>query len=117
MRKMILGIAVCCGISGVNGMDTTLIDSIISNPSDRSALTKLVSEVINDNQKTLQARSYIHSKIDGLETEGLTSNELNLYRICSMLYQLSRDIRTCGIDSVSYYVDGAMNGSFGPYLD
>ncbi len=117
MRRMVLGIAVCCGISGVNGMDTTLIDSIISNPSDRSVLTKIVSEVINDNQKTLQARSYIHSKIDGLETEELTSNELNLYRICSMLYQLSRDIRSDEVNSLNYYVYGVYNGNFEPYFD
>lgn len=114
MKKLLLGIAICCGVSGVNGMNNTLVDSVISAPSDRNALTELVCEVIRDNQKTLQARNYIHSKID-LSEEESTSKPLQLYRICSMLYQLSRDIRTCGVDSVSDYVDGAIKGSFGPY--
>lgn len=117
MKKLLLGIAVCCGVSGVNGMNVApSVDGVVSNPSDRSALTQLVSEVFKSNQKTLQARNYIYSKIDQSEEE-LTSKTLQLYRICSMLYQLSRDIRTCGVDSVSDYVDGAIKGSFGPYSD
>ena len=117
MKKLVLGLAVCCGISGVNGMDTTLFDGVVSNPSDRSALTQLVSKVMNDNQETLRARNYIHSKINELETEESTSNELNLYRICSMLYQLSRDIRSDEVNSLNYYVYGVYNGNFGTYLD
>lgn len=116
MKKLLLGIAVCCGIGGVNGMNTTLVDSVISAPSDRNALTELVCEVIRDNQKTLQARNYIHSKIDQSEEE-LTSKTLQLYRICSMLYQLSRDIRSDEVNWLNYYVYGAINGSFGPFVD
>jgi len=117
MKKLALGIAICCGVSGVNGMDVApSIDGVVSNPSDRSALTQLVSEVFKSNQKTLQARNYIHSKIDQSEEE-LTSKTLQLYRICSMLYQLSRDIRSDEVNWLNYYVYGAINGSFGPYLD
>ena len=122
MKKLVLGIAVCCGVSGANGMDTTLVNDVVSNPFDRSSLTRLVSKVMSNNQETLQARNYVHSKIDQIDqidqSEGeLTPKTLQLYRICSMLYQLSRDIRSDEVNWLNYYVYGAINGSFGPYLD
>lgn len=117
MKKLLLGIAVCGLAQGeCLGIDTTLIDGVVSNPLDCSSLTKLVSEIIKDSQKALQARSYIHSET-GQSEERFTSKTLQLYRICSMLYQLSRDIRSDEVDSLNYYVYGAINGSFGPFLD
>lgn len=115
IKKLILGLAVC-GCVVVRGMDA-VVDNVVTTPLNRDVLRELVSNVMNDNKKTLQARSYIHSKIDNLEAEEATYTQLFLYRVCSMLYQLSRDIRFDEVNSLNYYVYGALNGDFGPSVD
>ena len=117
MKKLILGLAVC-GCVAVNGMELTrLADEVVAYPRDTDKLKAMVLSVIEDNNKTLQARSYIHSKIDSLEAEEATYTQLYLYRVCSMLYQLSRDIRNYGPYSIDHYVYGAIEGNFGPFED
>lgn len=115
MKKLVLGLTACWYVA-VNGMNSrTLVDSVVRSPLDRSALSALVSDVITDNKKILQVRASISSKAE--EDDGMGSNQLFLYRICSMLYQLSRDIRFNEVNSLNYYVYGALQGNFGPDMD
>lgn len=109
MKKLVFGMAVFGGVT-VNGMDNPLVDAVVESPMDRSRLTALVSDVISSNDKTLKARSCLSAKIT-------PQNEDIIYRICSMLYQLSRDIRFNEVNSLNYYVYGALQGNFGPYMD
>ena len=117
MRNFVLGLVVC-GCVAVNGMELNrLADEVVASPRDTDKLKALVSSVTDDNDKTLKVCDYIHSKIQPSNTEELTFKQLLLYRVCSMLYQLSRDIRTYGPDSIDHYVYGAIEGNFGPFED
>ncbi len=119
MKKIVIGLAVCFIVVNtlrVEGMNEGVIQKVVSSPSNSENLRELVSCVMKDNKDVLQARSSISSEAEKV-TDGEELKQLLLYRISSMLYQLSRDIRTYGTDSIDHYVYGVIAGDFGPFED
>ena len=110
MKKIVLGLAVCWCVTA-SGMEKRLVDSAVRSPEDSGVLSRLVANVIADNGRVLEAKRLLDEQISPDDE----SKNLFLYRISSMLYRISVDIRTRGTLSVMDYVDGAMKGTFGPY--
>lgn len=125
MKKLLLGIAVCCGVSGtnvenVNGMNDSKVSMLVCDlahdPTDKGRLINLTNELVN--------REYGEDAVDFVLDEVYTQDIPPAYRkkwdqIVSMIWSISRDwcSGSASIRKVNSYVDGAMNGIFGPYND
>lgn len=121
MKKLLLGIAVCCGISGVvceyaNGMNSisVLVNEVAKNPDDKSKLEKLVKALV-DRESGSKATDEAIISLKELSSHEVWIESLNridcmIYAICSDWYEGYRRIH-----SIDYYVCGALNGEFGPY--
>lgn len=113
MKKLLLGIAVCCCISGVNGTD--LVSVVVADPTSYHNVSLLVSSIMKDDEEITKAESALKNSARNVECGATGHDRLTIERICCMLYSLSRDLRSYNLSSVDYYVKGARDGLFGPF--
>lgn len=122
MKKLVFGLAVCAGVLemmcedviGMNGVEV-LVSDLAKKPDDTGKLTGLVQELIDEGtgrEKTNQAIGILNTI-----REKDHQNEM-FEKICCMLWTISYHWevgRRLVHNSAQYYVDGALNGEFGPY--
>jgi len=112
MKKLLLGIAVCCGIDGVSGMDVCqLVEDTIKNPTDISRLTCLTEKLIDlehgfDN--AFDAQDIILQHHNAPYTKQVSCM---IASILSDWMGGSHCLRTA-----SFYSEGALSGRFGPFV-
>ena len=122
MKKLVFSLVVYCSFWGlvyedVNGMNNVevLVSDLAKNPNDKQRLTGLVQALIDEStgkEKTSQA-------IDILNTLREKDHQNEVFeKICCMLWTISYHWEVgyrLVHNSAQYYVDGALNGEFGPY--
>lgn len=127
MNKIILAIAVCCGIGGAGGTElvnegapisgdssrvNSLVSSVVKHPENSDDLRELV-ELLTD-QRTGEENSEI--AMDRSYELDIPDYTLRQSQVVNMLLSIRGDWRDYGYArSVDYYISGAFSGKFGPY--
>lgn len=121
MKKLVLGIAVCCGISGVlyeyaSGMNSVnaIVSDMFKTQEYKEKLDALVELMVARNDGARNTRYAIDAF--GMISEKERQNE-EFDKVGCMLWTLSYHWEAGYrlVHDKKYYVDGALNGTFGPY--
>ena len=123
MKKLLLGIAVCCGVSGMaceyaNGMNSVaaIVSDIAEDPCNKTKLTTLVEKLTNEETGSGDTDLAIDV---AQSTEVKEELKLDFEKIVCMIFGIAHDW-CCGykrMHSPEYYIEGAKTGKFGPYYN
>ena len=113
MKKLVLGLAVCCGISGANGSELEgLADEVGTHPRERIVLRDLV-DLLTGSNNVIEDCETVIDRFEDLESREW---DIDFRRIYAMVLAIRRDFSCYGyVLSSDYYCNGARSGMFGPY--
>lgn len=121
MKKLFFSLVLCFGIAGmmcedVRGMEDvkSLVSDLAKDPTNHDTLENLVDALVdkeNGSSRTDEAISVLSNiHVDEQYKTALDKIDCMIGLISSDWYEGYRKIHP-----VEYYVDGALNGEFGPY--
>lgn len=112
MKKLILGMAVCCGVAGAMDLDERF-DALKKDFKNRENLSRVVKLCVQQ-----QGRDAARSVLKMFEGVSDRADDVCWNRIGAMLYAIVYDWNNAGYYGVGEcqdYVDGAYAGTFGPF--
>lgn len=115
IKKLILGLALFLGCISQDAMGMeSLVSDIAKDPTNRDKLKNLVVALVDKSEGASRTEAVI-SILSGIQID--ERDRVDLDKIDCMIGIVSSDwYEGCRkIHSVDYYVDGALNGEFGPY--